>query len=67
MSCLFIWYGFFHQKQSYWIINKEICSNILFCFNLGLLALSFIVLNEYIQLNGKTLQVLKISFVMKSS
>ena len=42
--------------------TKEFCSNLLFRVNLGLLTLSFVVDKaKWVQLNGQTLQVLKIS------
>ena len=43
------------------IPGKEICSNLVFCVNLGLFSLVFKA--KWVQLNSKTLQVSKISLI----
>ena len=64
----FVWSFFQNDSWNYCLrcsapSCKEICSNLVFCVNLGLLALSFCSEDKAkrVQLNGKTLQVLKIS------
>ena len=49
------------ESHNLWNWHIEICGNLVFCVNLGLLASSFVVDKARVQLNGKTLQVLKIS------